>query len=379
MYLTQRTKIIIIAVASALILAGVIGGSIAISKAVKKNKQAKCEHVYNVGEIQTVATCETPGMLMYTCETCAFEKTEEIPASGHAETVIEEVAATCTAQGLTDGIRCVTCEKIIVAPVETPVLGHVAKVIVGVANTCTMSGKTQGTECARCGEILKEQTIIPATGHSVEEVKGYPSTCDSTGKTNGSKCVSCGKVFSAQEVIPMVGHTDANTDGVCDVCSYVVPQMVMEWELCTDVSQLSVGDKIIIVAETKDVALGVTQNANNRSGVSIIKDGMRAAISGETQVITLAAGLEENTFAFFVETGYLYAASSSSNQLKTHETLSTNSSWEIEIDNDGVASIVAKGDNTKNILLYNVQNQLFSCYGTEQGKVVIYKLVENES
>jgi hypothetical protein len=152
----------------------------------------------------------------------------------------------------------------------------------------------------------------------------------------------------------------------------------MVWELCTDVSELSVGDQIIIVAQIDDVALSVTQNTSNRPGAAIVKDGTSVAIDEDTQVITLEAGLEENTFAFNVGTGYLYAASSSNNQLKTQEILSTNSTWEIVIDSDGVASIMAKGDNTKNILMYNVQNQLFSCYGTAQGTVAIYKLVEKE-
>ena len=376
MYLTKKVKIIIGAVVGVLVLAGVIGGSIAISNAVKKNKQAKCEHVYDAGVIQTEATCETPGMVLFTCQTCEFEKTEEIPANGHAETIIEAIPATCMAQGLTDGIQCATCEEIIVAPVETPILGHVAKVIVGVANTCTTSGKTQGSQCARCGEILKEQTVVPAKGHNVVEVKGEAATCEKVGKTNGSKCADCGKVFSAQEDIPALGHMDVNDDGVCDVCNYEEPETVMVWELCTDATQLNVGDQIIVVSQLEEAALGATQNTSNRPATSITKNDSLATISAETQVITLEAGLLENTFAFNVGTGYLYASSSSSNQLKTQEAITSNSSWEIVIDSDGVASIVAQGDNTKNILMYNAQSQLFSCYGTEQSKVLIYKLVE---
>ena len=376
MYLTKKAKIIIGAVVGVLVLAGVIGGSIAISKAVKKNKQAKCEHVYDAGEIQTEATCETPGMIMYTCQTCELEKTEEIPANGHVETVIEAIPATCTAKGFTDGIQCVTCEKVLVAPVETPLLGHNPTSINGVAATCTTTGKTEGSVCSRCEEVLKEQTIISAKGHTVVELKGYAATCTDMGKTNGSKCSACGKVFSAQEDIPTIAHTDMNTDGICDVCNYTEVKTIMVWELCTDVAQLKAGDQIIIVAQSEEVALSATQNTSNRPAASITKNDTLATIGAETQVITLEAGLLEDTFAFNVGTGYLYASSSSNNQLKTQEVLSSNSTWKIVIDSDGVASIVAQGDSTRNVLMYNVQSRLFSCYETEQGKVVIYKLVE---
>ena len=60
--LSKRTKIIIGAVVGVLVVAGVVGGSIAIANAVKKNKQAKCEHIYDEGQITVEATCETDGV-----------------------------------------------------------------------------------------------------------------------------------------------------------------------------------------------------------------------------------------------------------------------------------------------------------------------------
>ena len=85
--LSKRAKIIICAVAGVLIVAGSIGGSIAIANAVKKNKQSKCDHVYDAGKIKVEATCEDVGMLVYTCDKCDYVHTEEIPANGHVETV----------------------------------------------------------------------------------------------------------------------------------------------------------------------------------------------------------------------------------------------------------------------------------------------------
>ena len=66
MYLSKTAKIIIGTVVGMLVVTGVIGGSFAIANAVKKNKQTKCEHVYDEGQITADATCEDPGMIVYT-------------------------------------------------------------------------------------------------------------------------------------------------------------------------------------------------------------------------------------------------------------------------------------------------------------------------
>ena len=71
--------------------------------------------------------------------------------------------------------------------------------------------------------------------------------------------------------------------------------------------------------------------------------------------------------------------SSSANNLKTKDTIDDNGSWKINIIN-GVTSIVAQGANTRNILKYNSQSSLFSCYGTNntQPDVIIYKYISQE-
>ena len=226
MYLSKTAKIIIGTVVGMLVVTGVIGGSFAIANAVKKNKQTKCEHVYDEGQITAEATCEAPGMIVYTCGECKYELTEEIPANGHVESIIEAVPATCTAKGFTDGVKCVTCESVLVAPVETPMLGHKLEVLKAVAATCTTTGKTEGASCSRCKAILKEQTVISAKGHTVVEVKGVDATCTEAGKTSGSICSACGKVYSTQEDVPVLGHVDANSDGACDRCGYTNPDMM---------------------------------------------------------------------------------------------------------------------------------------------------------
>lgn len=133
--------------------------------------------------------------------------------------------------------------------------------------------------------------------------------------------------------------------------------------LVKNVSDLKAGDKVIIASSNTDYALGTTQNNNNRKAVSITKTGDKLSFDSNVQVITLENGTKANTFAFNVG-GYLYAASSGSNHLKTETTLSANSSWNISINSSGVAVAVAQGTYTRNSLMYNPNNgnPIFSCY-----------------
>lgn len=155
-------------------------------------------------------------------------------------------------------------------------------------------------------------------------------------------------------------------------------ETVISWQLCTDTSQLSVGDQIIIAVQSGEYALGTTQNTSNRSAASIVKSGHSVSFGDDVQIITLEAGVVENTFAFNVGTGYLYAPSSASNQLKTHSSIDENSSWAISIDSSCVATITAQGESTRNVLMYNAASQLFSCYASTQDTVTIYRMVESE-
>ena len=68
---------------------------------------------------------------------------------------------------------------------------------------------------------------------------------------------------------------------------------------------------------------------------------------------------------------YLYAASSSSNYLRSQETVDANAEWQITITS-GVASIVASGTNTHNILQYNSSSSIFSAYSSAQAAIALY-------
>ena len=153
---------------------------------------------------------------------------------------------------------------------------------------------------------------------------------------------------------------------------------VQIWELCTDSSDLAVGDQIVLVASSNERALSLTQNTNNRAATKIVKEDDSITINDDVQIITLEEGVVENTFAFNVGDGYLYAPSSASNHLRTKTVIDANGSWSITIDEGAVANIVAQGESTINVLQYNSNNHIFSCYTSTQEAILIYKLVERE-
>ena len=151
-----------------------------------------------------------------------------------------------------------------------------------------------------------------------------------------------------------------------------------KWTLVKDVNDLAVEDQVIIAAKAANYAMSTTQNGNNRGQAAITKSGDTLSTpSASVQVLTLKAGKTDGTFAFYTGSGYLYAASSSKNYLRTETTLSANSSWTITIASTGVATVKATGSNTKNWMRHNSSSSLFSCYSSGQADIAIYKFVED--
>lgn len=139
----------------------------------------------------------------------------------------------------------------------------------------------------------------------------------------------------------------------------------VNYELLTNAANLSAGDYAIIVAADASVAISTTQNGNNRGEAAVTIDGnCVVSPSDAVEIFTVEAGTKTGTFAFKSAAGYIYAASSSSNYLRTQATNNDNSSWKITVAGDGVATVIAQGANTRNDLRHNSTSSLFSCYAS---------------
>lgn len=144
----------------------------------------------------------------------------------------------------------------------------------------------------------------------------------------------------------------------------------------TSASELEAGANYLIVAHYDDLgvlAMG-KQNNNNRKAVVVSENGESITVTpgtdpnSETEVFQFTLGGSVNAWTFFdeVKGGYLYAASSNSNYLKTQTTLDSNGQWAITFGADGTAEVVAQGENTRNHMRFNPNTQnnapLFGAY-----------------
>lgn len=158
----------------------------------------------------------------------------------------------------------------------------------------------------------------------------------------------------------------------------------VKYVLVTDASTLQDGDEVIIVGKkgNSSAAMSTTQSTNNRPEVDVTnavqRDGSIIALP-TVATITLGATTVNNTAAWTLyvnngDTGYLYAASSSNNYLKTKDEVDNNAKATISIDeSNGEATVQFKGTNTRNQLKYNSANLLFSCYASGQQPISIYR------
>ncbi len=167
---------------------------------------------------------------------------------------------------------------------------------------------------------------------------------------------------------------------VSAVFVYVGAPFAQQYHLVTSTDQLVAGRTYLIVNTAAGKALSTTQNDNNRAATGVsITDGVIGTISDAVCELTLGGQSEAWTFFdahWGNNGGYLYAASSGKNYLKTQATNDANGQWSVSIESDGTATIIAQGTNTRNHLRYNPNNNspIFSCYAStsDMAKVELY-------
>lgn len=149
------------------------------------------------------------------------------------------------------------------------------------------------------------------------------------------------------------------------------------YSLVTKVSQIVSGKHYIIASGTDGSVLAMgQQNDKNRAVV---------AVNASNGIIPETAGVYEfaiygpdanGYYSIYDETsgkeGYLYAASSNDNYLKTQNAYNDNGRWQFTINTDGVATIIAQGTNSHNWMRYNSNSGIFSCYTSSSELKDIY-------
>ena len=152
------------------------------------------------------------------------------------------------------------------------------------------------------------------------------------------------------------------------------------FEFVTDASTLVDGDSIVLYALNgkENVVMSTTQNDNNRNGTNDLTMNSDGSITpgSSVQIVTLEKSGDK--FLFNVGDGYLYAASSSKNYMRTKTTADDNAKATISISQDGLATIIFQGKNTHNQLLFNPNTNngspLFSCYEKKSNNTSLPKI-----
>ena len=152
-------------------------------------------------------------------------------------------------------------------------------------------------------------------------------------------------------------------------------------EVFVPATSIAAGDKILITSGTSGTVgvIGV-QNTNNRTAVNYtISDGIIVS-NANTYPLTVGTGETVDTYYTLYDPtvdGYLYAAASGNNYLKSEAAVTVDSEWQITLDGTSKATkFEATGSENKNLLRYNSSNKLFSCYGSGQNDVYVFKKVD---
>ena len=170
--------------------------------------------------------------------------------------------------------------------------------------------------------------------------------------------------------------------------------------LCEDAAWLTEGANIIFassVAAGEQKAMSKLQKTNNRGAASVtIGSAFNAGketvgiVSKDVDVAVFTVGISNGHITFYTGdsrdaknnsvAGYLYAANSKDNQLKTQNNVDDNAEWTVAVATNGEATIKAQGNNKRNWMRYNPNNgAMFSCYEKGQDPIYIYLLGKTSS
>lgn len=196
--------------------------------------------------------------------------------------------------------------------------------------------------------------------------------------------------------------TEALAQSATVTKTYVISLPLEEpYILCEDAAWLTEGAKIIFassVAAGEQKAMSKLQKTNNRGVASVtIGSAFNAGketvgiVSKDADVAVFTVGISNGHITFYTGdsrdaksnsvAGYLYAANSSNNQLKTQGNVDANAEWTVAVAANGEATIKAQGDNTHNWMQYNPNNgaAMFSCYTGGLDPIYIYLLGNTSS
>lgn len=285
------------------------------------------------------------------------------PASGYhvASAKVTSGTGTCTVSGNTITVKPTTDCTVTVTFAKTA-----STVIV------TFSVPDGVTQSAKSGTAGSTITLPTPSGKPSDTSKSYTFAGWATSKvsdtTTAPSLLKAGSSYTLstnKTLYAVYSYKTTTTSGSTGSGTYT---------LVTSASQLTSGAKVVIAANDYNFAMGSKQNTNNRPQAAVTKSGNTLSFTSGVGEFTLGAGTTSGTYSFYdsVKGGYLSAASSSANYLRTQASLSANSSWKVTVSSTGSATVVAQGTYKRNSMRFNKTSKLFSCYASGLYPVALY-------
>ena len=248
--------------------------------------------------------------------------------------------------------------EITYTPSEGPTMETVATPVISPASGEITADKEITIECATEDATIKY--TIDGTEPSAE---------------NGTEYIEP-FTLNADATVKAIAIKDGYNNSAVATATYTM-FVASEYSYKLVTSVVDGGHYIIVGADGENYFAMGEQKNNNRAAIAVtVTNGIIA--NPTVRVCEFEIQGTEGAWSFYTGNGYLYAASTSSNHLKTQETLDDNGKASIVIDETtGVATIKFTGANTKNWMRYNPNNgnPLFSCYASGQNDVYLYQRV----
>ena len=167
------------------------------SEGTKHKECTECEEVLETEEIEKLTTHTYTNDMDIDCNVCGEKR--EISCQHNNTTIISGKSASCSENGLTDGLFCNDCKQTVVAQTVIPA-SHKGIIIPRIDPECNQCGWTEGKECEICYEVIVPQEMIRPLG-----CKGgdWITVSPATEFSSGAKvkyCIRCGEQMSYQNI-----------------------------------------------------------------------------------------------------------------------------------------------------------------------------------
>ena len=142
-------------------------------------------------------SCTDDGIFTRRCERCDHTETKEVSGGTHSwkpGAVLKE--PTCSEAGVRE-LVCVFCGE--TQESEIARMAHELVTAEAVGPTCTAEGMSAGVMCSVCGKVLVAQDVLPPAGHRLIHTAGIGATETTDGVREHYTCTVCGGIFADSE------------------------------------------------------------------------------------------------------------------------------------------------------------------------------------